>query len=74
VASRCLPAGADIKPPHAAAVKRRGRESWGKGGMDPASHLSSVPYSSRNCDNDIPGWNWDPGHRHEIGIGTCVPG
>ena len=23
-----------------------------------ASHCSSVPYSSRNCDNDIPRWDW----------------
>ena len=34
MASRCLPAGAGIKPPHAAAVKGRGGERWGKGGLD----------------------------------------
>ena len=34
MASRGLPAGAGIKPPHAAAVKGRGGERWGKGGLD----------------------------------------
>jgi len=36
MASRFLPAGAGIKPPHAAAVYSRGGERWGKGGLDPS--------------------------------------